>query len=267
MIQIILNLLKSDGYISTNKNLIKNIGLTPAIVFSELCSKYAYFLSQGLLKDGFFYFTIPDCEQELNIGRKEQDNVFNKLISFGLITKKVMKLKNDEAPKRYIKITDDINLLMSYLKEKSTETVDKYGFVQKEQIENTKMDISICPKGAPNKNKYIILSNDNQLVSSSYGDSMETEGETDGLTDLFQKAKVDLFEDEPLKETLKETITELHQDRRTTETVKKIDIFHIDTAIAKFREAQQEKEIKNPKLYFKRCLLSAIEEGGLRNIV
>ena len=154
MINTILNLLRSDGYITLNKTLVRNIGLLPATIFSEFSSKYKYFHDKGQLKDGFFYCTIPDIEKELGLSRKEQDTGINKLIALGLIEKKVMKLKGDESPKRYIHITNDINLLLKCL-----EDIENSEFVQKGQIENKEMDISICPKGTPNKNNIIIMEN------------------------------------------------------------------------------------------------------------
>ncbi|EKD99352.1 MAG: hypothetical protein ACD_22C00284G0002 [uncultured bacterium] len=141
--------------------------------------------------------------------------------------------------------------------------MEKVHTPKKEGVENAGMEKAPHGKrGVYNKtleNK--TLNNNNQLVSQLHIEK------SDELTNLFSKAKVDLYESEDLKVTLKETITELHQDQRTKEVVQRIDIFHVDEAIAKFRQAQEQKEIKNPKLYFKRCLLSAIEEGGLRQIV
>jgi hypothetical protein len=102
----------------------------------------------------------------------------------------------------------------------------------------------------------------NQLVSSLKNEDMSNE-----LTNILQQSQIELYQDESLKETIKESIKELYLNTESRNTVKKVDLYNIDEAISRYREAQEQKKIKNPKLYFKKCLLSAIEEGGLTNIV
>ncbi len=155
MITVILNLLRTDGYITVHKQLIKSLGLVAATLFAELCGKYKYFFDAGKLKDGYFYYTFPDCEEELGLSRREQEGGLEKLIQCKLIEKKVMKLKGDDAPRRYIKITNNLNELLRLLG--MPPEGDSTGFVQNEQIELTKTDKSNCSKCTPNKNKDIRL--------------------------------------------------------------------------------------------------------------
>jgi hypothetical protein len=95
-------------------------------------------------------------------------------------------------------------------------------------------------------------------------DTNKTDGLTDELTFLYQKAQIDKFHDESLQELFKDVIKELYSEHQSK--IQKLDLSHIDRALAKYRIANEENPIKNPKLYFKRCLLSAIEEVALQNI-
>lgn len=271
MINSILNLLRSDGYITVHKTLIRNIGLVSATLFSELCSKYKYFLDNGQLRNSYFYYTIPDCEKELGLGRREQDSALNKLVSLGLIEKKAMKFTQDNAPKRYIKITDNINLLLKYFNESDKKTevenIANTGFVQNVQIEKDKKDNSNCAKCTPSNTNINNTNYNNQSVSPSHDIDIEPEGDkTNELTNLFSQCEVELYEDKSLKETIKETIITAYNDTATRETIKKIKLVHIDEALRRYREAQETKEIKNPKLYFKKTLVSAILEEGLKGL-
>lgn len=281
MINTILSLLRSDGYITVHKTLIKNIGLVPAALFAELCSKYKYFLDEGLLQEGYFYYTLPNCQEELGLSRREQDGAFNILEKLGLIEKKAKKFKNDAAPKRYIKITQDFNLILGLLQDKSIDveniatSVASIGFVQNEQIEMYKTDNSICAKRATNKNNNIIINNKNnsQLVSSVIETVTEIKEEhigtnelTDELNFIFEQAQVEIYNEPEFKAALKETIQDAFGVPETRTIIKKLKLENIDTAVFKFREAQEQKQIKNPKLYFQKCLISAIREEGLNNL-
>lgn len=263
-IDTILSLIRADNFITVNKSLAKNIGLLPATMYVELCSKYNYYAKHGCLKDGYFYCTIETLKEEIGLSREEQDTAFKKLIKTGLIDKKVAKLKGDDAPKRYIKIIDDINLILSFFQEKETKnhgSIGESGFVGFTQIELRDLHKSNCGIYTTNNinNNNIIFNKNNQLVSCN-----ESE-QTNELTSLFTQSQVEIYPDE-IKEIIKESIKELYLNNVSRDAVKRIDIYSIDEAISRYREAQGQKDIKNPKLYFKKCLLSAIEEGGLKNL-
>lgn len=133
--------------------------------------------------------------------------------------------------------------------------------------QDCQMELAIVPNGIgenakpiPDINTDTKIDIKNQLVSPKEID------QTDELTNILQQSQIDLYQDETLKETIKETIKELYSNTDSRDTVKRIDLYNIDEAISRYREAQEQKAIKNPKLYFKKCLLSAIEEGGLKNL-
>jgi hypothetical protein len=66
-----------------------------------------------------------------------------------------------------------------------------------------------------------------------------------------------------LRELFKDTIQELYIENPNQ--IAKLELEHVDEAWAVFKRERDKKEIKNPILYFKRCLLSAIKELPLKN--
>ncbi|MDR7856101.1 hypothetical protein [Tissierella sp.] len=111
---MILDLLRSDGSITVNKNLIQAIGLNEAVLYCELLSRYFYFEARQLLDDeGCFYNTQYDLQAGTGLGEKAQRTAINNLKSLGLIE---VKRKGMPA-KRYFKIIQDENKITLLLKE------------------------------------------------------------------------------------------------------------------------------------------------------
>jgi hypothetical protein len=77
------------------------------------------------------------------------------------------------------------------------------------------------------------------------------------IEDIYNQAGVKYY-DNDVQVFIKKIIFEMYQSN--WHLLKNIQIYHIDHAIAKFKEARETKEIYNTKNYFKACLKSAIEE-------
>jgi len=107
MESIIYELLRSDGSITTNKNLIRAIGLQEAVLYSELLSRYFYFKDKGQLQaDGSFFNVSEDLQDGTGLSEKQQRSLIKKLKLLGLINVKVKGL-----PARryfYLTATDEI---------------------------------------------------------------------------------------------------------------------------------------------------------------
>ena len=91
----ILDILRSDGSVTVNKKLISKLkgGLVTAGFLSELIARYKYHERKGQVKEGgWFYCTIDKVEEQLGIGRGQQDSVIKELLALGLIEKKSMGL-------------------------------------------------------------------------------------------------------------------------------------------------------------------------------
>jgi hypothetical protein len=161
-------------------------------------------------------------------------------------------------------ILQDYKVNISEFTNRKLECYETKNRIHESKIPNNESKIQIHESKQHYQRLLLETTIKNQLVSSS---GEPEENITDELTNIFNQSKVDIYEDESLRANIKESIKELYLDTASRETVKKIDLYNIDEAISRYREAQEQKAIKNPKLYFKKCLLSAIEEGGLTNIV
>lgn len=121
---LLIDLLRSDGSIIVNKRLIHGIGVRPAVIYSELLSKYTYFKNKKwLTEEGYFFCTIEDLEFSTGLNRHSQDKSIKVLVEKGLIDKKVKGL----PAKRYFKINTDSKLMESVLKEGEHKMKPKKG--------------------------------------------------------------------------------------------------------------------------------------------
>jgi hypothetical protein len=112
MINTIRDLLRSDGSIVVNKNLVHILGLNAAIMYSELVSKHAYFEDRGqLTEDGFFFNTVDNMRLDTGLGEKPQATAIKTLIGLELI-----KVEKRGLPaKRYFKVIEDASQLETLL--------------------------------------------------------------------------------------------------------------------------------------------------------
>ena len=77
----ILKLLASTSFITVNKLIAKELGMTEAIILGVLCSGYSYYESKGLLNGDFFPFSTEMLQEETTFGETAQRNAINHLIS------------------------------------------------------------------------------------------------------------------------------------------------------------------------------------------
>jgi len=119
----IYDLLRSDGSIVVNKNLIFAIGLHESIIYAELVSRFSYFSDRGKLEsDGYFYNTIADLQSGTGLGEKPQRVAIKNLEKLGLIDID----RRGMPPKRYFAILDNEQILKDLLtkgKIKQAETL------------------------------------------------------------------------------------------------------------------------------------------------
>ena len=73
-------MLASDGFIITNKKLIRELGLHQAVLIGELCSQYNFWKSQNKLDDNdSFYCTQDKIEENTGLSARQQRSEFKKL--------------------------------------------------------------------------------------------------------------------------------------------------------------------------------------------
>ena len=127
MIKALLETLRADAYLTINKNLIKNIGLKEAVLYSDLLSKQKYFLDREILDNGWFFNTIENVEKDTGLSAFQQRSVIGVLVDIGLI---YHKLKGMPA-KGYFKIRTDkqaLNILLGsqgIIKKKDNEAIGR----------------------------------------------------------------------------------------------------------------------------------------------
>lgn len=91
-----------------------------------------------------------------------------------------------------------------------------------------------------------------------------SEDEKIRLDEIFEKAQVFLYDDN-IKNSITTAITSLFADSNTREKISNIRLHHIDFALKKFSEANNETRITFPNAYFRKCLLSALDDADLSN--
>lgn len=115
----ILDMLCTEGYFMTNKNLIKNLGPMEALVIGYLASVHRYVKQNDMFEEGeYFYVTIDKMKEDLNISKNYQNSILTKLEEIGLLSKKLIGL----PAKRYFRINP--NILEQLLTESSNEEIE-----------------------------------------------------------------------------------------------------------------------------------------------
>ncbi len=82
--------------------------------------------------------------------------------------------------------------------------------------------------------------------------------------EIIKKSQVSLYE-KGLREEIVNILAELYKDLQTRKKLKNITLQHIDAALHNFAKANSTTDIKKPKSYFKKCLISALEELQISN--
>lgn len=127
----IFRLLNPDNTMSVNRQLAHAIGLSEAVVYSALLSKYAYYEQREMLTDEkWFYSTAEDLEESTALTVRQQKRCIDKLVSTGLIFCKVQGM----PARRYFCINDDAELLSSIL-DGGESSFDKTAKLDNSQID------------------------------------------------------------------------------------------------------------------------------------
>lgn len=272
MIESILNLLRSDGYITVNKTLVKKIGLSSTVLYSELISKYKYFKDMGKLQNGFFYCTIDDMYENTGIKKDEQEGCIKNLAKLGLLEKKVMKLKGDEAPKRYFRIIDDVTIIINLLSDEvkkepvSVENTE----IAKNRISTYQEKNNELLNSAPNKNNIY----NNKLNNNNQSVSQDPIAQPD-INSIMESASIDLYPEDK-QQLIVQTLEDMYysddfakKNKIPHDVVKarlhKIKPAAIDRALFKFQEYDENEDTKisSPLRYFEKILWNSITESLL----
>ena len=82
----VYEMLSRDNYLTVNKLLMRHIGISESILLSELCYRRQFLDRSGkMTKDGFFYATVEDVEEETTLNDYAQRKILDKLKDMGLV--------------------------------------------------------------------------------------------------------------------------------------------------------------------------------------
>ena len=115
-----------------------------------------------------------------------------------------------------------------------------------------------------NKNLSIYLSSSFQENKKNDGmDKIDEIGQSE-FNNILQKCQISLYDD-GLKEELTNVLKELYLDKNTRQKIQNLNVKHIDKALKNFAIANSREDIKRPKEYFKKCLLSVLQDFNISN--
>lgn len=121
MSEIIKLLLLEDAYWKVNKSLVKEIGIEPTVLLTDIIEKFYYYKSkkQTIVRDGkhWFYYRSEDIKDTFTIGYKVQKRILADLTDRGII---VTKLFSNPA-KLHIHFIENVveNILISSLSQRA----------------------------------------------------------------------------------------------------------------------------------------------------
>lgn len=115
-----------------------------------------------------------------------------------------------------------------------------------------------------NKNLSIYLSSSLQKNKNDDEiDKMDKIGQAE-FNDILQRCQIGLY-NSGLKEELTNVLKELYLDNKTRQKLRNANVQHIDKALRNFSIANSKEDIKKPKEYFKKCLLSVLQDLNISN--
>jgi len=94
----ILTLLSAKSFLTVNKQLAKIVGLESAVLFADLAGSQLYWETEDKLKDGYFFRTQAEIEEQTTLSAKVQQRCCKELEQKGILK---TKLKGLPAVKHY----------------------------------------------------------------------------------------------------------------------------------------------------------------------
>ena len=184
-------------FVLVNRGIMKELGINPTIVLSELLSRLNYHASKGELDtDGDFFCTTEKLEDLTTLKYKAQAKAIHKLEELGLI-----KVINKKGNMRYFRIVvDKVQELVEKFskkvakKEKPEKPNGNSRSDQKEKPELPKRKISINKKALKKTQLKNLNNNSKPNNSSSSPREIKSENKREKMNDLFQYALEDFLQ-------------------------------------------------------------------------
>lgn len=158
-------LLTSDEFLTVSKSMIRVFGLNSAVFLSDLISKNIYFENRQMDKDGWFFNTEANRQEDTGLSHNQQRTCIKELVEL-----EVLEVKRMGIPaKQHFKI--DYDKLEELLEEKTKNKSSKNQELVIEKVE----DLTSKNQELYNKNKEIRIRNKNKKEkksSSSWNESL-----------------------------------------------------------------------------------------------
>lgn len=180
--KLIIETLNPENTAVYNRRLAQKIGVTEAIIYQALISKFKYYRTKEQLKEGYFFSTVTDLAESTGFSEYQQRTAIKRLIDLGLIKQKIMSV----PARRYFKINEDVDLLLAYLdsSEETAEPVPEK--LQNQFLRNCRTSSEETAELVPEKLQTNLNHNLNhKLINQS---SINKDDE-DKINDLIEKVK------------------------------------------------------------------------------
>ncbi len=204
-----VDLLASNGFIVVNKEIIKILGLTEAIVLGELCGEYNYWKKQGKLQKNYFYSTRDNIEVNTGLSRYHQRQAISKLVDKEIILEKEIGMPSKKWYSINIKKLNEIlfDLDKNNTEDAENQVVKNFNYKSSNDLItcSKKIKQQVVKKLNTNNNNKIIIKNNNK---SSY---LHQEKKIESEMDLIEKFKRNIeyeiiIQDEDIKEVVKDIV-------------------------------------------------------------
>lgn len=252
----------------------KNLDTMAKVLYGILLDRNSLSISNNWTDDDgkvFIYYDREDLKDMLQIGKGLLIRYFKQLQEFDLID---IKRQGQGKPNKYY-VKKFIPKPKENTDYSSTETVATSCFAKKSKKQTSKspekrfQEVSETDTNKTNNNN-------TDMSNKSVSREQEEKTLTDGLTDIFDRCELQLFNtDVNLKLFLETVITDLYTKSdmciklkmglrfdEIRERVSKLSLSHIDRALQKYRSVDVKK---NPHLYFSKCLLTSVVEIGIED--
>lgn len=259
---VIINLLRSNAFLTVNKVLANNIGLECACFYQELASKQDFYIKcNKLTKDGFFYATIDEMKKETGLSDYKQRKIIDRLVELKLIEFKLQ----DMPAKRYFKLIQDEELIKSFL----TDEPQSFEKIQKLNSNSNKKTQKLILKDSKTYIKPFNINNNNynnnsdlykyKSVSESY-DSQNNLNTSpfNNIKENNSTIEIVEIEGKPFINTISKNTLQL--DEAST-LVKRCLSIHFRNLKIKSPRVQQEKHQNEKELYKVNKLITCLLYG------
>ena len=150
------HLLSSSAFLVVNKSLAKQIGLNETVLLADLISKEEYFIENNQLKDGWFFNTSKNIENDTTLTSHQQRKAIKKLADLEIIEVKLIGI----PAKQHFKIHE--LRLLEFLQTSCENNANKMLknrklVVKKPQTINKNKEIRITNKDISNRKEKFIL--------------------------------------------------------------------------------------------------------------